>query len=70
MHNQPLTGNAGGECDEQLSPAGNIDPQPFLVHESGHRQAKKGLTGVDRLVAKRGHSLLTARAQMLFVVNE
>ena len=63
--------DAGGERDVQLAAGGDVEQQPLVVGEPGHRSAEERLGGVDHpLVPERRDRLPAPGAQVRFVVDE
>ena len=62
VHDARRGGHAGGEHDVQLATAGDVEQQPFLVREPGHRPAEERLGGVDHPARPEGGDRLAAAA--------
>ena len=63
--------HTGSERDVQLAARGDVEQQPLVVRELGHRLAQERLGRVDHaLVAERGDRLAAAVAQVRLVVDE
>ena len=68
---QPIGGHAGRQRDVQLAAGGDVEQQPLLVGEPGHRPAQERLGGVhDTAAAERRDRLAAAGAQVRLVVDE
>ena len=71
VEHEALGRKAGGQGDVELPAGRDIETQPFLVDEPGHRPAQERLRRVDREVrSERRDGLTTAGPQMLLVVDE
>ena len=71
VQHEAVGGEAGRERDVQLSPGGDVEPQPLLVDQAGHGKAEKRFGRVDREpVAERRRGLTAAGPQVLLVVDE
>ena len=70
VENQPISRDTCDDRCMQLATAGNVEMQPLLVDQSGHRHAEERLTGVRHTLTERFHSFATPGPQMRLVVNE
>ena len=63
--------DTGGQRDVEFPSGGDVEQQPLVVREPGHRRAQEGFRRVDHaLMTERSHRLLAAGAQVRLVVHE